>query len=187
MVIACNDCWAYFTGKYLGKTPLIKLSPNKTLEGFIGGGVATFIMVFAFTSTIFHYRRFTCINYRLNTLPFEPIECSNIDSLEVFSDIDFEFIVKFKASVALITCLGFGLFASLVSPFAGFLASGMKRAYKIKDFATTLPGHGGFTDRFDCTIFANLCMLVLLTQVLYREYLAMDILAARYGDLNSSD
>jgi phosphatidate cytidylyltransferase len=95
--------------------------------------------------------------------------------------------VKFKASVALITCLGFGVFASLVSPFAGFFASGMKRAYKIKDFADTLPGHGGFTDRFDCTVFANICMLLLLTQVLYREYLTMDILAARFQDLSATD
>jgi len=95
--------------------------------------------------------------------------------------------VKFKASVALITCLGFGVFSSLVSPFAGFFASGMKRAYKIKDFADTLPGHGGFTDRFDCTVFANICMLLLLTQVLYREYLTMDILAARFQDLSATD
>lgn len=95
--------------------------------------------------------------------------------------------MKFRASIALITCLGFGVFGSLVSPFAGFFASGMKRAYKIKDFANTLPGHGGFTDRFDCTVFANICMLLLLTQVLYREYLAMDILAARYDDLNASE
>lgn len=163
MVIGCNDCMAYFCGRSFGKTPLIKLSPNKTLEGFIGGGIFTFIMIFCFTSTIFYYKRFTCINYRMNTLPFEPIECSNIDSLQVFNDIDFDFIVKFKASIALITCLGFGVFASLVSPFAGFFASGMKRAYKIKDFANTLPGHGGFADRFDCTIFANICMLLLLT------------------------
>ena len=71
MVIACNDCWAYFCGRTFGRTPLIKLSPNKTLEGFVGGAVATFIMIFAFLSTIFYYRRFTCINYRLDTLLFE--------------------------------------------------------------------------------------------------------------------
>lgn len=42
------------------------------------------------------------------------------------------------------------VFASYISPFAGFLASGLKRAYQIKDFANTLPCHGGFTDRLDC-------------------------------------
>ena len=44
----------------------------------------------------------------------------------------------------------FGLSASLVGPFVGFLASGIKRAYGIKDFAGTFPGHGGTIDRFDC-------------------------------------
>jgi phosphatidate cytidylyltransferase len=47
-------------------------------------------------------------------------------------------------------CVIFGLFASLVGPFAGFLASGLKRAYDVKDFGTFFPGHGGWIDRFDC-------------------------------------
>ncbi|MGH0147346.1 UNVERIFIED_CONTAM: hypothetical protein FKN15_031013 [Acipenser sinensis] len=41
-------------------------------------------------------------------------------------------------------------FASLMGPFGGFFASGFKRAFKIKDFANTIPGHGGIMDRFDC-------------------------------------
>merc|ERR1712025_1266433 len=42
------------------------------------------------------------------------------------------------------------LFASLVAPFGGFFASAIKRAYGLKDFATMIPGHGGFMDRLDC-------------------------------------
>jgi len=45
-----------------------------------------------------------------------------------------------------------GLFASFIAPFGGFLASGFKRAFKIKDFSSVIPGHGGFTDRFDCQL-----------------------------------
>lgn len=44
------------------------------------------------------------------------------------------------------------LFASLVAPFGGFMASGFKRAFKIKDFADKIPGHGGVTDRMDCKV-----------------------------------
>lgn len=42
------------------------------------------------------------------------------------------------------------LFASLIAPFGGFFASGVKRALKIKDFGDAIPGHGGLIDRFDC-------------------------------------
>jgi phosphatidate cytidylyltransferase len=41
-------------------------------------------------------------------------------------------------------------FASLIAPFGGFFASGLKRAFKIKDFGDSIPGHGGMTDRMDC-------------------------------------
>jgi phosphatidate cytidylyltransferase len=41
-------------------------------------------------------------------------------------------------------------FASLIAPFGGFFASGVKRAFKIKDFSDSIPGHGGLTDRMDC-------------------------------------
>ncbi|KAJ3368091.1 hypothetical protein HDU91_000844 [Kappamyces sp. JEL0680] len=44
----------------------------------------------------------------------------------------------------------FALFASLIAPFGGFFASGVKRAFKIKDFSDSIPGHGGLTDRMDC-------------------------------------
>ena len=40
-MIICNDIMAYVFGFFFGKTPLIKLSPKKTWEGFIGGAVST--------------------------------------------------------------------------------------------------------------------------------------------------
>ena len=43
-------------------------------------------------------------------------------------------------------------FASIVAPFAGFVASFVKRAYGRKDFGDTFPGHGGFVDRLDCQL-----------------------------------
>lgn len=45
-LIAMNDVASYFVGFYFEKTPLIKLSPKKTWEGFIGASVATTIYVF---------------------------------------------------------------------------------------------------------------------------------------------
>lgn len=46
LLIAINDVAAYFFGFFFGKTPLIKLSPKKTWEGFIGASVATMISAF---------------------------------------------------------------------------------------------------------------------------------------------
>lgn len=45
------------------------------------------------------------------------------------------------------------LFASVVGPFGGFFASGLKRSIKIKDFSNLIPGHGGLSDRMDCQLF----------------------------------
>lgn len=47
-------------------------------------------------------------------------------------------------------------FASLVAPFGGFFASGFKRAFDIKDFGDSIPGHGGMTDRMDCQYVLHL-------------------------------
>lgn len=52
------------------------------------------------------------------------------------------------------------LFASLVAPFGGFLASAIKRAYHLKDFDSLIPGHGGVMDRMDCQFLMALCTWV---------------------------
>jgi len=60
----------------------------------------------------------------------------------------------------------FAAFASMVAPFGGFFASGFKRAFKIKDFGNTIPGHGGFTDRMDCQLVMGSFTFVYLTYVI---------------------
>lgn len=45
-LIVINDIAAYFFGFFFGRTPLIKLSPKKTWEGFIGASVTTVISAF---------------------------------------------------------------------------------------------------------------------------------------------
>lgn len=61
------------------------------------------------------------------------------------------------------------LFAALIAPFGGFFASGLKRGLKIKDFSDSIPGHGGFADRFDCHIIISFFVYVYLTQVVYKN------------------
>jgi phosphatidate cytidylyltransferase len=42
-LVTCNDITAYFCGVLFGRTPLIRVSPRKTWEGFIGGFICTVI------------------------------------------------------------------------------------------------------------------------------------------------
>lgn len=44
VIVAATDIGAYFTGKTFGKTPFSETSPNKTLEGVIGGMTLAIIL-----------------------------------------------------------------------------------------------------------------------------------------------
>lgn len=44
--VVFNDIMAYIFGICFGRTPLIKLSPRKTWEGFIGAFVSTILFAF---------------------------------------------------------------------------------------------------------------------------------------------
>lgn len=46
LCVSANDIFAYLVGSTIGRTPLIKLSPNKTLEGYFGGAIMTVIAAF---------------------------------------------------------------------------------------------------------------------------------------------
>lgn len=59
-------------------------------------------------------------------------------------------------------------FASLIAPFGGFFASGIKRTFKIKDFGDSIPGHGGMTDRMDCQFIMGTLMFMY-----YQGFIAM--------------
>ena len=67
-------------------------------------------------------------------------------------------------------------FASLVAPFGGFFASGFKRAFNIKDFGDSIPGHGGLTDRFDCQFIMGLFSHVYYTSLISEPRVSVEVL-----------
>ena len=62
----------------------------------------------------------------------------------------------------------FSTFASLIAPFGGFFASGLKRTFNVKDFGDSIPGHGGMTDRMDCQFIMG-----LFTFMYYQSFIAV--------------
>ena len=180
LLIIFNDACAYLFGITLGKTPLIKLSPNKTWEGFLGGIVGTTITA-AFCARYFtQYQWFTCPQHHLT---FKMFAFDNDCVTDPIFTQEYPLNLNFLAAPlgllgveppALtftefhIHVIVLALFASLIGPFGGFFASGLKRALKIKDFANWIPGHGGFTDRCDCSILMNIFVYVYIFQVVYK-------------------
>lgn len=60
VMIIINDIWAYLFGFFFGKTPLIQLSPKKTWEGFIGGGIMTVLFGLLLSYILCQYPYFVC-------------------------------------------------------------------------------------------------------------------------------
>ena len=60
MMVVLNDVMAYMFGFFLGRTPLIQLSPKKTWEGFIGGGISTVFMAVGISFFMCQYKYFVC-------------------------------------------------------------------------------------------------------------------------------
>lgn len=58
--------------------------------------------------------------------------------------------------------LGFGLVVMISGTIGDFFESHLKRKAGVKDSGIMLPGHGGFLDRLDSTLFAVPCSVVYL-------------------------
>ncbi|KAI9123962.1 hypothetical protein K1719_005262 [Acacia pycnantha] len=152
-LIVINDIAAYIFGFFFGRTPLIKLSPKKTWEGFIGASVTTIISAFLLANLMGHSQWLTCPRKDLSTgwLHCDPGPLFKPEPYALPGWIAL-FLPWKEISILPVQwhTLCIGLFASIIAPFGGFFASGFKRAFKIKDFGDSIPGHGGITDRMDC-------------------------------------
>lgn len=160
-MIACNDMMAYIFGKWLGKTPLTQLSPKKTWEGFIGGGIFTVFFAIVLSAILCRFQYFVCplqyvdVNGTVQLL-------TNCTPSGVFQMETYHFTFSLPNTLQIQTAIttypfllhafNLALFSSLIAPFGGIFASGFKRTFKVKDFGAAIPGHGGLVDRFDCQL-----------------------------------
>ncbi|EAA29473.1 phosphatidate cytidylyltransferase [Neurospora tetrasperma FGSC 2508] len=156
-LVITNDIFAYVCGITFGRTQLIKLSPKKTVEGFLGAWVMTVLFGILLTHILMRSRFFICPANDLGANIFTGLDCEPnpvfIPQTWTMPELLF-FPTKTRFSITMapmqIHTFFWATFASLIAPFGGFFASGLKRTFKIKDFGHSIPGHGGITDRMDC-------------------------------------
>ncbi len=119
-----SDVGAYCVGVVLGKHKIVpKLSPKKSVEGCLGGIVASALWGLLFAA--------------------------------VFGD-------KVGVANPLLAFPLIGAAGSVVAQIGDLAASAIKRQCDIKDYGKTIPGHGGFLDRFDSVIYvAPLCYFLI--------------------------
>jgi len=156
-LVITNDIWAYICGITFGRTQLIKLSPKKTVEGFVGAWIMTAIFAALFTNLLSRSKYFTCPANDLGATIFTGLECETnpVFIPKTYTTPELFFLPPgtiFSITMAPIQIHAFfwATFASVIAPFGGFFASGLKRTFKLKDFGDSIPGHGGITDRMDC-------------------------------------
>lgn len=178
-LVIINDIAAYLAGFFFGRTPLIKLSPKKTWEGFLGGAAGTIAASWFLAAAMSKSTWLTCPRTDLSI--WQPMECQsppetfqpqvwtvadiaselpegvlklvlNITGRLNTSLVEHISQISIHAAPMQFHAVALALFASAIAPFGGFFASGFKRGFHIKDFGDSIPGHGGMTDRMDCQV-----------------------------------
>jgi phosphatidate cytidylyltransferase len=59
-LVITNDIFAYICGITFGRTQLIKISPKKTVEGFVGAWGMTVLFGMFMTNILMRYKYFIC-------------------------------------------------------------------------------------------------------------------------------
>lgn len=178
-LVITNDIFAYVCGITFGRTQLIQLSPKKTVEGFVGAWFCTIGFGYFMTNILMRYKYFICPVNDLGANVLTGLECTPNPTFvpQPYTIPDWTGVgTTFYIQPIQFHILVFASFASLIAPFGGFFASGLKRTFKIKDFGESIPGHGGITDRMDCQFIMG-----FFAYMYYHSFIA--VYKASVGDI----
>ncbi|KAF8633382.1 hypothetical protein AX17_004553 [Amanita inopinata Kibby_2008] len=184
-LVICNDVFAYIWGITLGRTPLIKLSPKKTVEGFVGAFWCTIIFGILWGSYFMRFNYMICPVHDLGVNAWSSMQCRP-NPIFLWREVELWKPLAAVCSNLLghpVTTISYApyqlhllfmsCFASLVAPFGGFFASGFKRAFNIKDFGHSIPGHGGMTDRMDCQFLMGVFTYVYYSNLIREHHVTV--------------
>jgi len=184
-LVICNDVFAYICGITMGRTPLIKLSPKKTVEGFVGAFLCTIVFAIVWGTLWSQFNYMTCPVHDLGVNAWSNMKCTPNPAFVWREWVIWEPVAKFLSTVLpgdihtisytpyQFHLLSMACFASLVAPFGGFFASGFKRAFNIKDFGDSIPGHGGMTDRMDCQFLMGVFVYVYYSSFIREHHVTV--------------
>jgi phosphatidate cytidylyltransferase len=74
-LVICNDIFAYICGVTMGRTPLIALSPKKTVEGFVGALFCTIAFGLWFGTYFMRFDYMVCPVQDLGVSAFGSMSC----------------------------------------------------------------------------------------------------------------
>ncbi len=141
ILLMLDDTLAYIVGKSIGKHKLSKISPNKTIEGSLGG----LILSPFFSVAIMSLLTAVLTEYTPRLVSFD---FSTIGDYNPFALISTLIIVSFLLA--------------LLGQVGDLTESYFKRSAGIKDSGKIVYGHGGILDRVDSWIFPVLVMTLIM-------------------------
>ena len=194
-LVITNDIFAYICGITFGRTQLIKLSPKKTVEGFVGAWIMTALFGVLLTNVLMRFKYFICPATDLGATIFTGLDCepNPVFVPKTYTTPELFFIppngtYSITMAPMQIHTFFWATFASLIAPFGGFFASGLKRTFKLKDFGDSIPGHGGITDRMDCQFLMGLFAYVYFhTFIAFRKTSVGAVMETIITELSADD
>ncbi|UCF32820.1 MAG: phosphatidate cytidylyltransferase [Phycisphaerales bacterium] len=159
LIIKFSDIGAYLVGTSMGsRRPFPALSPGKSLEGMIGGVLASAIAAVIIT-----------LCGRMGAgLTASPESAGNLDHLTYLliqlGDL-FGRRVNDSLMPPILRAVLFGVIISAFSQIGDLLESGFKREAGIKDSGSVMPSFGGILDLIDSPVLAMPVAWFLLTAV----------------------
>ena len=139
VLFSCIIMFCFYSLIYLGKHKLAPVvSPNKTIEGAVGGVMGSMLLGVVVTAC------YTALHGQLVGVPLDTL--------------------GWRYYVVVVLLGGFG---SLLGIVGDLFASVIKRQCGIKDYGTIFPGHGGIMDRFDSVLFIAPFVAMVVTAVFY--------------------